>query len=113
MKKTHVSGPNGLTTEGAPPTVGFRLDEEHRRELGKRALKAGVSPHDLARLFVVAALHDREELPTLRAAILALESEIAELRRDLALSVESLLLSTEADTPENIRTWIRKNLRSE
>src|ERR1051326_6863243 len=111
MKKGHNLAGNRLTNKVAGPTVGFRLDEEHLTELVKRALKAGLSHPDLARRCVIEALHDRAELPALRGAILSLEKEIIELRRDIALSVEALLVASEADTPDSVRALVEKNLK--
>ncbi|MCZ7640636.1 MAG: hypothetical protein M5U12_33985 [Verrucomicrobia bacterium] len=67
----------------APVTVGFRLDADHSQALTRRAVKAGLSPHELARQFVVEALHDNERLSVLEQAVKALCAEMQELHRDL------------------------------
>jgi hypothetical protein len=68
----------------APATVGFRLDESARSILGRRAAALGISAHDLARHYVLEALHSDEERAALRDAIVRLHQEIVESRKDIA-----------------------------
>lgn len=114
------SNPNGngplsvLTGPSSPATVGFRLlDEADKKELAKRSLKAGVTVHELARAYVIDALHSKEEIPELRAAILSLHSQLVEMRRDFAVAVEMLLLTIGEDSKEDIKMWIEKNLQGD
>src|SRR5262245_80785 len=82
-----------LTDELAPETIGFRLDSEHRKLLAQRCRKAGASPHDLARSYVTDALHDRDQLPAIKEAIISLDQKINELHARLALAVEAILVT--------------------
>lgn len=99
-----------LAAAASPVTVGFRLDDEHRVLLGGRALKAGVSPHELARQFVVEALNDRAQLPAVQQAIVALGAQVEQLRADLALAVEALLVGAGSAKSEEASEWVRNNL---
>jgi hypothetical protein len=116
--KTPKNNGNGaqplLTDSIAPATVGFRLlNEADRRELARRALKAGTTPHDVARAYVIDALHSKEEIPQIQEALVSLYAQITELRRDLALSVEMILLSLEKDSKKDIQEWVKRNLHRE
>jgi len=97
----------------APKTVGFRLDEDHRKLLGIRALKAGTSAHDLARLYVIEALHDRQEIPAMREVIVSLANEVHSLRKNLALATEALLSLAGKVSPTEAQTWAQKTFNLE
>ena len=70
--KTNIQGSEIAREPVAPPTVGFRLDDGSRRVLAQRADALGVSPHELARHYVVESLQEAEERAALREAILQL-----------------------------------------
>lgn len=110
----HGSRKNGaLTGDIAPETVGFRLGEEDRRLLAQRARKAGVSPHDFARACLIEALHDREQLPAMREAILALGGEISQFKAKFALGVEALLVTANDVDNDQAKAWVEEHLKGD
>lgn len=109
MKRTQKS--SELLALG-PATIGFRLDTDARAILTRRAIALGISPHDLARHYVLELLHCNEERAALRDAIVQLRQEIIESRKDTALSTEALLASAGKASPEEASSWTRENLGS-
>src|SRR5262245_3846871 len=94
MPKTIApQGRKPLTDAIASETVGFRLDQEHRKLLEQRARKAGASPHEIARAYVIEALHEHEEMQTMRQTMIAIQGELAALRTELAHAVEAILVT--------------------
>ena len=90
--------------------IGFRLDEASRRILAQRAAQLGVSPHALARHYVLEQLGEAEDREMLREEVTALRSELTALRADLALAVEALLVSAGKVPPAEAQTWVSQNL---
>ena len=100
-----------LTAEISPETVGFRLDEEHRRLLAQRARNAGVSSHDFARACLVEALHDRNQIPAMRDAIVALHEELTQFQGRFAKAIEALLVIGDDVDPESAKAFVEKHLK--
>lgn len=99
------------STDLAPETVGFRLDDECRRVLGARAARLGVSAHELARQYVIEMLQAVEEREALRLAVTDLQGEIKKLREDVAVTAEVLLASAGKVNEEEARAWADENIR--
>src|SRR5262245_30136393 len=93
-----------------PSTIGFRLDEESLRLLQQRALRLGVSRHELARHYLVETLSEKEERALLRQAIFQLSQELQGLRQDLSLAAEALLASAGQVTDKDAHRWAKGNL---
>ena len=89
--------------------IGFRLDNTARRILAQRADQLGVSPHALARQYVLELLGEAEDREMLREEVTALRSELTVLRTDLALAVEALKIFNE----RNIDDLIVVNAKNE
>ncbi len=96
-----------------PATIGFRLDPDSSRVLAERAARLGVSPHDLARHYVVELLHEREERAALRAAFEQLHQNLQQFRSDFAFAVEAVLTSAGQVPEDEARTWVKKSLSTE
>ena len=95
-----------------PPTIGFRIEPEHGTTLVERAETLGVSVHELARHYVILALSGREEKVELANAISALQLELVEIRKDVAVSTEALLTSAGKVSSPDASTWVNENLNS-
>jgi isochorismate hydrolase len=93
-----------------PPTVGFRLDKEHKRVLFERARLLKMSIHDLARQYVIQMLHEADERQQIISAIVALRGEICEARKDVAVSTQELLVSAGRATVSQAQGWVKENL---
>ena len=100
--------PHNSVPSAALP-IGFRLDAVSRQVLAERAARLNVSPHDLARDYVMETLQASEERAALREAIRALSAQMQHLREDLALVAENLLVSAGKVTPREARTWVESN----
>ena len=96
------------STKAGP--IAFRLDEVSRAVLAERADQLGVSPHALARHYVLELLGVAEDRQMLREDIRALRSKLNVLRSDHALAVEALLVSAGKVAPADAHTWTEQNL---
>lgn len=104
----------------APDTIGFRLDESSGQVLLERAQRLGLSPHELAREYVLEHLQETEERSALRQAFQELHQIVQELhgaqqqfRSDFAFAIEALLASAGKVSPEEARGWVAKSLTTE
>ena len=106
--------PTKSATAAAPATdtIGFRLEAEPRRILDERAAKLGVSPHALARHYVMEVLAEPEERAALRQAVQALSQSVARTHESLALGVEALLCSAGRVEEDKARAWVDLNFKS-
>ena len=92
------------------PITSFRLEPDEAELLSERAARLGVSPHELARHYVVEALVASEELAAIGTAVNALLQEMHGLRQDLALSVEALLASAGEVSEKQAHSWVEASL---
>jgi hypothetical protein len=92
-----------------PRTVGFRLDEAALGELARRATQLGVSPHALARHYVLEQLRAAEIRTEGYDTVAKLQAEMGALRADWALAVEALLVSAGQVSAAEARVWIEEN----
>ena len=99
------------TGPAAPGSIAFRLDEHNRCVLAERAAALGVSPHELARHYVLEVLQEPEEREALRQAVAALHRGLAAVRDDVIASVEVLLSSAGKVTEEDARAWVDENFK--
>lgn len=101
---------DGKAKRQSSPITSFRLEPDEAELLSERAARLGVSPHELARHYVVEALVASEELAAVGAAVNTLLYEMQELRQDLALSVEALLASAGKVNGKQAHGWVEANL---
>ena len=104
----------------APATIGFRLDDASRKLLGERAARLKISPHELARDYLIemlnpspqrTALDDQtaaNEREVLWAALNGLHERMIDLRRDLVLVAEGIIVATGAMDKQGARAWTKK-----
>ena len=100
----------GKPKRQSSPITSFRLEPDEAELLSERAARLGVSPHELARHYVVEALVASEELAAIGTAVNALLQEMHGLRQDLALSVEALLASAGEVSEKQARAWVQASL---
>jgi len=100
----------GKANRPSSPITSFRLEPDEAELLSERAARLGVSPHELARHYVVEALVASEELAAIGTAVNALLQEMHGLRQDLALSVEALLASAGEVSEKQAHTWVEASL---
>lgn len=88
------------TTSG---TISFRLNEAALGRLVEDAAKQGLSRGELARKLVIGALEE----PGRREVL----DEIRRLRRDLAATLEAVLLNIGGVNQEQVREFVRRKLQ--
>ena len=108
-KGSHSTGHLDLKSgEGGP--VNFRLDEAHLDLLMRRAAAFNISHHQLAREFLIQFLHEAEERAAIRDSMLAILGELRELRKDVSLASETLLVSAGHVSEKDAQKWAAENL---
>ena len=99
-----------------PPTamtISFRLDPESSRALTARAGQLGVSPHDLARHYVIELLQESAERAALRSAFEQFHQNLQQFRSDFAFAVEAILTSAGQVSKDEARAWVEKSLSTD
>ena len=92
-----------------PANIGFRLDPASLCVLAERAKQLGVSPHKLARRYLLEILHEPEERAALREAVVALHQQVTGTREDIALATEALLASAGKVSDAEARAWVAEH----
>jgi plasmid stability protein len=90
--------------------VGFRLPDALRDKLRVEAEAKGLTPGTYARELLTQVLQDEERLVVLER-LEATREEVARLRRDVATTLEVLLLNVAKFSPDQVREFVRRNLR--
>jgi uncharacterized FAD-dependent dehydrogenase len=103
--------------------ITFRLDDHYRKKLAAQ-VTPGESINQQARTILTKALDGVEDFEDLRerlhqirtqeektdARIANLEGQVSELRRELAISVEALLMAAGRLGHDKARQWVKENL---
>ena len=110
MKRSQVK-PNRAVRSYASPSIGFRLDQESRQALAQGAAALDLSPHELARRYVLLMLQEKEDRELLSEAIAPLRTELATLRRSFLLAVRALLHGAGKVSKDDALAWVQENLK--
>lgn len=94
-----------------PETIVFRLDDENNRLLCQRAATLKMSPGELARVYLVEALHQSVSRDDWCGTISQLQKRMDQLAAGHALAVEALLASAGRVDREFAHQWVNLNLR--
>ena len=111
MPKKLAAQPELSGIQLAPQNVGYRIDAETRQLLGERCARLGVSPHEWARHCLLTLLHEDADRSGWQTAVASLHHEINDLRNDLALATQALLIVAGKMPEEKAREWIGRNLK--
>lgn len=103
------SAPSGESL--VPPNIGYRIDDATRKLLGERVRSLDVSPHEWARYCLLTILHEEHDREGWQAAVTSLHHEINELRNDVALATQALLIVAGKMPSQKAREWIAQNLK--
>ena len=90
--------------------VQFRLDPELFEKLEQQARAASVAPGIFARQLVVGALGATEDEEPVGALLQTQSRLLVELRRDVRVSVETLLIAAGRMKPPDAHEWVSQNL---
>jgi len=90
--------------------IAFRLDREADETFRKKAEERGINANALAKELALQSLAEGNQVQLLRERILALETSIDELRRDIGLCVCVLFVGTKTMTEDQAKDWVKKNL---
>lgn len=101
--------PKKLAAASAPETIGFRLDPSASKTLADRARRLGVSSHQLARDYVMQALQAGDQEARLKDATDSVHAHLHELREDLSLALEALIIVAGDLEQKEARAWMKQN----
>lgn len=87
--------------------VNFRLDDLAQDQLLARARQFGLSHNLYARECLINLLNEPVERAELTRRVAAQEAAMMELRIDLALSVEALLIASGNYTEQEAHSWVQ------
>jgi len=93
-------------------TVGFQLEDGYHRRLEREGKDFKMSAGQYARQLVIDALDDANR-ERLEKRMVMLETEVSELRSDLATAVEALLIVAGNYPKEKAKEWVDRNLRAQ
>ena len=92
----------------APATIGFRMDDVSSQELAEQAARLNVSPHELARHYVMEMLSASQDRAELWEFLKHIDERMIHLREDLVLVAEGILVATHAMSKQDARAWVDK-----
>ena len=97
----------------SPSVISFRLDDQSSQVLSERAARLGVSPHELARQYVLEILQQAEERAVLRGALQQLCENQKQFHADFAFAVQALLTSAGKVPTEKAEAWVAASIHLE
>ena len=69
-----------------------------------------MSANNLARLYVIERLHESNAKEEIKSAIISLGQELIEVRKDVAISTQELLVSGGKANASQAERWRKENL---
>jgi hypothetical protein len=93
-----------------PATIGFRLTAAQHALLVAAAERSRVSPHEYARERVIRSLEGNGELRLADCRVTQATQEIQQLRVDLAVILEAVLIATRVFEPAEARRFVTEKL---
>lgn len=91
--------------------ISFRLDGDDLSALEEAAERAGIGIHEWAKRTLIRELESGNLLPKIAMTGEALSAEMVELRKDLAVATEALLVSAGKATNEQAAKFVKANLK--
>ena len=91
--------------------IGFRLDRAELLRLEEAAERAGIGPHEWAKRATIRELDSGNLLPKIAFTNDAIKEELLELRQDVAVSVEAILVTSGKVSSEQALKFVTEKLR--
>jgi hypothetical protein len=95
----------------AEKVIAFRLPGDALEQVEQAAKRRAVSVNELARETLLAALSTEEDSHRIALRVTAIEGELSELRRDLAVATQAILVTAGKVPPEEAEKFAREKLR--
>jgi hypothetical protein len=92
-------------------TIGFKVDRELYSKLLEAAEREGIGPHIWAKQAMIRILEDQNYLPKISLQVEAIKQELLEIRKDIAVATEGILVSGGKATLEQAAKFVNTNLR--
>ena len=90
--------------------IAFRLEGDADSVFRQKADKRGLKASGLAKELALESLGEGGQIQQLRERILALETGIDELRRDIGLCACLVLMGTKTMSESEAKEWVKNNL---
>jgi hypothetical protein len=110
-QKHGINRPEDDIESSAPLMIGFRLDPASRSLLDQKAASQNMSAGELARSYVIEMLHMAEQIDRVGFIITNIWEDVDQLRADLAVSVQTLLVSAGKVDQADAEKWVDNNFR--
>jgi hypothetical protein len=91
--------------------IGFRVDKSLQSRLELAAEEAGISPHEWAKRAAIRELDSGSLLPKLALQSEVMRQELIEIRKDIAVATEGILVSGGKATNEQASRFVKANLK--
>ena len=96
-------------------TIGFKLSGDNLGKLEESASRLGMTVHEFAREALIAKLNAKDDeenaLHTMSMRLISIEAALVEVRKDIAVSTEALLINGGTSTADAAR-WTDEKLRA-
>lgn len=89
---------------------GFRLPPKEREKFIARATALAMSPHELARLYVMERLSANEAEEDVRDGLSRIQSDLTDARHELALAAMAILQHGGKTTKQVAEEFVAKNM---
>ena len=93
--------------------ISFRVDGEQLLRLEEAAYHAGISPHEWAKRATIRELDFDNLLPKVALQTEVMRQELIEIRKDIAVATEGILVSGGKASNEQAARFVKANLRGE
>ena len=116
--KTVSNAVSNAVSNTVSKTVSFRLTPDHYALLEIQANTTGISPGEVARARLIETFTAGSSLKDFEQRLEKIIGQLTDLRHDVPLVTQALLISTNAVRPDPsftsamAETWVRENLRS-
>lgn len=91
--------------------ISFRLNGDALEEAEEASKRRAITVNELARESLLASLSSDEEIHRVGLRVTSIESELSELRRDLAVATQAILITAGKVSPEDAEKFAREKLR--
>lgn len=98
------------STENPVKVFGFRLPPKEREKFIARAAALAMSPHELARLYVMERLSANEADEDVRDSLARIQSDLTDTRQELALAAMAILQHGGKTTKQVAEEFVAKNM---
>ena len=92
-------------------TIGFRVDNDLFSRFEEVSKREGIGPHEWVKQAALRELEGYNQIPKIALQTEVIKQELVELRKDLAVATEGILVSAGKATHEQASKFVKANLK--